>query len=467
MSSVWSSSWFYWAVGVAAGLPVTLIVLTEWQHALERRKSFLAMPVNLLRNYLLPIGALLLLLVKATQIPTSETPVKVVATLFGFVVIVLLLSGVNATVFQSAPEGTWRKRIPAIFVDVARFLLIAIGLAIILSYIWGARIGGLLTALGVGSIVIGLTLQHSVGQIISGLLMLFEQPFRLGDWIESSAARGRVVEVNWRAVHVDTGSGLQITPNSVLAVASFTNLSRPPGAYKIKIPTVFSLDDPPDRVCAMLTRVAGELPQLKPDRAPRTVPLGGIQYRTSIPLRSPADDGDAKATFLRWIWYAARREGLHLDEAVDDFCAPEVVAAALHRVVAPALRLTPADQQKLAPNATVVRYGADEIVEHLGEVPAHMTFIVSGRVRVTAPTEDGALVPVTTLNEGSFLGQTTLTREPVLATARALVEVTAVQIGREHIEELLQQKPLLLQEFGRLIEERRGHVRRALAAADD
>ncbi len=451
MSSVWSSSWFYWAVGVAIGLPVALIVLTEGQHALDRRKNFLARPVSLLRNYLLPLGALLLLLVKATQIPTQETPVKVVATLFGFVVMVLLLSGVNATVFQSAPEGTWRKRIPAIFVDVARFLLIAIGLAIILSYIWGAHIGGLVTALGVGSIVIGLTLQHSVGQIISGLLMLFEQPFKLGDWIETSAAHGRVVEVNWRAVHVDTGSGLQITPNSILAVASFTNLSRPPGTYKIKIPTVFSLDDPPDRVCAMLTRVASELLQLKPDYAPKTVPLGGIQYRTSIPLRSPADDGDAKATFLRWIWYAARREGLHLDEAEDDS----------------ALRLTPEDQQNLALKARVVRYGADEIVEHFGEVPAHMTFITSGRVRVTAPTEDGSLVPVTTLNEGSFLGQTTLTREPVLATARALVEVTAVQIGREHIEEVLQKNPLLLQEFGRLIDERRGHVRRALAAADD
>jgi small-conductance mechanosensitive channel/CRP-like cAMP-binding protein len=467
MSSVWSSSWFYWAVGVSVGLPVALIVLTEWQHALQRRKSFLARPVNLLRNYLLPIGALLLLLVKATQIPTQETPVKVVATLFGFVVMVLLLSGVNATVFQSAPEGSWRKRIPAIFVDVARFLLIAVGLAIVLSYIWGAHLGGLLTALGVGSIVIGLTLQHSVGQIISGLLMLFEQPFKLGDWVETPAARGRVVEVNWRAVHIDTGSGLQITPNSVLAVASFTNLSRPHGAYKIKIPTVFSLEDSPDRVCAMLTRVASELPQLRPDRAPKTVALGGIQYRTSIPLRSPADDGEAKATFLRWIWYAARREGLHLDEADDDFCMPDLVADALRRVVAPALRLTPEDQQDLAPHAAVVRYGADEIVQHLGEVPAHMTFIVSGRVRVTAPTEDGSHVPVTTLNEGSFLGQTALTREPVLATARALVEVTAVQIRRERIEEVLQQKPLLLQEFGRLIEERRGHVRRALAAADD
>jgi CRP-like cAMP-binding protein len=96
-----------------------------------------------------------------------------------------------------------------------------------------------------------------------------------------------------------------------------------------------------------------------------------------------------------------------------------------------------------------------------------MTFIESGRVRVIAPTEDGSLVPVTTLNDGSFLGQTALTRQPVLAEARALVEVTAVQIGREHIEEILQQKPLLLQEFGRLIEERRGHVKRALTAVDE
>jgi small-conductance mechanosensitive channel/CRP-like cAMP-binding protein len=467
MSTVWSSSWLYWAIGIAVGLPASLIALTEWQHALMRRKSFLAGPVGLLRNYLLPVGALLLLLVKATEIPAGETPVKLVGTLFGVLVMVLLLSGVNATVFQAAPEGSWRKRIPAIFVDVARFLLIAIGIAIILSYIWGAHVGGLLTAFGVGSVVIGLTLQNSVGQIISGLLMLFEQPFKLGDWIETTAARGRVVEVNWRAVHIDTGSGLQITPNSVLAVASFTNLSRPPGAHKITIQTVFALEDPPDRVCAVLTRVAAGLPQLKPDSAPKTVPLGGLNYRTSIPLRSPADDGDAKATFLRWLWYAARREGLHLDEADDDICTPDAVADALRMVVAPALRLTSSDQQDLAPHANIVRYGADEMIQRPGEVPARMTFIVSGRVRLTVPTGDGARVPLTTLTEGSFLGQTTLTRQPVLAAAQAAVEVTAVEIEREHIEELLQQKPLLLQELGRLIEDRRGHVKRALAAVDD
>jgi small-conductance mechanosensitive channel len=463
MNDVLTSSWFYWAVGVAVGLPVGLILLTEWQHSLARRKSFLAGPISLLRNYLLPLGALLLLLIKATEIPTRETPVKVIATLFGFVVLVLLLSGVNATLFQAAPEGTWRKRIPAIFVDVARFLLISVGLAIIFSYIWGAHVRGLFTALGITSIVIGLTLQNSVGQIISGLLMLFEQPFRLGDWIQTSTARGRVVEVNWRAVHIDTGSGLQITPNSVLAVASFTNLSRPPGTYKIKVPTVFSEDDPPDRVCAMLSRVAAELPQLKSDSTPKSVPLGGLNYRTSIPLQSPADDSAAKATFLRWVWYASRRDGLHLDEAEDEFGTPELVEDAVRTVVAPMLRLSPTDQQHLTPHASVVRFGADEIIEHVGDVPSRMTFIVSGRVRVTAPSDDGSMVPITTLDAGSFLGQTALTRQPVLADAQALGEVTALQIRREHIEDVLQAKPLLLQELGRLIEERRSHVKQAMA----
>ena len=60
MSSVLDASWFYWSVGIAVGLPVLLILLTELQNALRRRNSYLAKPVGLLRTYILPLGALLL-----------------------------------------------------------------------------------------------------------------------------------------------------------------------------------------------------------------------------------------------------------------------------------------------------------------------------------------------------------------------------------------------------------------------
>jgi small-conductance mechanosensitive channel len=466
MSSVWDAPWFYWAIGVAVGLPVGLVFLTELHNALLRRNSILARPVSLLRNYILPLGALLVLLVKATQVSAEATPVRIVATVFGFVVLVLLLSGLNATLFQGAPEGTWRKRIPSIFLDVARFAIIAIGIGLMFAYIWGADVGRLFAALGITSIVLGLALQNSVGQIISGLLVLFEQPFQLGDWVDTPSARGRVVEVNWRATHIDTGSGLQIMPNSVLAAASFTNLSRPAGAHVTTVPTTFARSDPPDEVCLMLSRVAGTLPQLRPDAVPSSVPAGGIQYKTSIPLRSPADDFAARSTFLRWIWYASRRAGLHLDEAEDDFSTAERLAAAL-RSIGPTLRLSVTDQELLLPYARIVRYGADEPLQFAGQIPNRMTFLVGGRVRLIAAGEGGALIPVRTLEQGDFLGQTTLTREPVSASAHALDEVTVLQIDREHIEDLVARKPVLLQEIGRAIEERRATVRRALAAAGE
>src|SRR5690349_5820694 len=262
MTELLDTNWFYWALGVSLGLPVTLIVLTEVRNTLVRRGSGLARAVGLVRNYIVPLGALLVLLVKANEVSAEATPVRVIATAFGFTVLILLLSGFNATLFQGAPEGSWRKRIPSIFLDVTRFVVIAIGLAMILSYVWGADVGGLFTALGVTSIVLGLALQNAVGQIVSGLLLLFEQPFQLGDWLDTPSARGRVVEVNWRATHIDTGGGgLQIMPNSVLAAASFTNLSRPADAYSISVTSVFGLQDAPDEVCAMLARVAGTLPQ--------------------------------------------------------------------------------------------------------------------------------------------------------------------------------------------------------------
>ena len=151
--------WLYWAIGLAVGLPVALIGLTEWQQLLARRQSALARPVNLLRSYLVPLAALLLLLVKVAQVPAQVTSVRVLATVFGFVVLLLLLSGLNATLFEGAAQGSWRERVPTIFRDVTRFLLIAVGLAMIFSYVWGVRVGGLFTALGVTSVVIGLMLQ--------------------------------------------------------------------------------------------------------------------------------------------------------------------------------------------------------------------------------------------------------------------------------------------------------------------
>jgi small-conductance mechanosensitive channel len=229
---------------VIVGLPIALMVLHELHSTLARRNSAYAKPVGLLRNWILPAGALYLLFRQLEAADADPTWSKVAASLFGFLVMLLLLSGVNAALFGEARSGSWRQRLPGIFVDLGRLILIVLGIGLLLSWVWGANIGGLVTAVGVTSIVIGLAVQSAVGPVISGLLLLFEQPFRIGDWLDTKFGKGRVAEVNWRAVHIDTENGLQVIPNAALAEDSFVNLSRTTAPYfKARAALTFAADD--------------------------------------------------------------------------------------------------------------------------------------------------------------------------------------------------------------------------------
>ena len=86
-----------------------------------RRETPGAKIVLLVRNVLAPLGAILILFSQIPQETGAEvTWAKIAATAFGFVLILVLLNGLNLAVFVTAKRGTWRNRLPSIFVDIAR-----------------------------------------------------------------------------------------------------------------------------------------------------------------------------------------------------------------------------------------------------------------------------------------------------------------------------------------------------------
>jgi hypothetical protein len=260
---------------------------------------------------------------------------------------------------------------------------------------------------------------------------------------------------------LETGSGLQITPNSVLASASFNNLSRPIGQHSLTVTSVFATDDRPDQVCATLIRIASQIPERRTGADPTAIPIAPKQYLTTIPLRSPGDDIAAKATFLRWLWYAARRDGLHLDESADTFSDPDAVAEAIRQVVTPTLRLNVEEQHQMAESSTIQRFGSGELIQAAGTVPDGVSFIVSGTVVLAAETVGAGPTELSRLDEGSSFGHSSLVRHSVMDSAYALGEVTVVQVERDVIEEVVHRNPMLLEIFGRSIAERRAAVAKA------
>ncbi|MFS0894871.1 mechanosensitive ion channel domain-containing protein [Microbacterium sp. 179-I 3D3 NHS] len=459
MDDAFRDGWAWWVIGLALGVPVLLVVLTEVVAALSRRNSPFAKPLRMLRNWVVPAGALFALLAFAIQSPAEQVWTRVVATVFGFLVILVVLSSFNVALFANAKVGSWRERIPTIFVEIARLVLVGVGLALLFSWVWDADVGGLFTALGVGSIVIGLALQNAVGGVISGLLLLFEQPFKIGDWLDAAGVRGRVVEVNWRAVHIETGAGIQIVPNSNLSGAAFTNLSQPEGPHSAETTVKFSTDDPPHEVMALLIEVADALPtKLAGEQA--TVDYAGAgSYAVSIPVAGPADAARTLSVYLSWLWYAARRHRLALDgDATDPLAEPQRLEEAM-RTVAPTLHLKDDDIEAVITGARLERYGVGETVLPSGVVPDEVRVVLSGRAVLALEVDDGR-VEFAAAEQGDLIGQTALTRERTQAVTVAGEILTVVVLPMDTVDSLIRTRPRLAAEIGESLE-----LKRSLAAA--
>jgi small-conductance mechanosensitive channel len=465
VSEFWLQPWFWPAVGVVIGLPVVLLVLSEVQSMLERRGSRASRIVLLVRNYVAPVGALLLLMSQAKYANIELTWTRVVATLFGFLLILVLLNTLNFALFVTAKEGTWRSKVPSIFVDIVRIILIIVCLAVLFSAVWEADVGGLFAALGVGSIVIGLSLQNAVGSVVSGLLLLFEQPFQLGDWLEVGGARGRIVEVNWRAVHIKTARGILVMPTASLAESSFLNLSRKPSPFEFDIIVKFATDDAPQQVIDVCTRVAADLPSAVPGEPATITPLAKGKYEVEVPITSPGENGSSIKAFRTRLWYAARRADLHLDgDLTDNYNTPENIEAAVRRV-APALYLTPEDVLVVAPQSRLERWGAGEVVQHPLTVPDGMRYVVEGTAMIATPIEAGAEVRFGTLDRDDVIGLTALTRQGVSARITATSDLAVLFVPVSVLDGLVKTRPRLARDIGQEIDNRRTLAYAALQAA--
>jgi small-conductance mechanosensitive channel len=462
VSEIFTQPWFWPAVIVSVGLPLTLIALTELANLLVRRGSRAAPIVTLVRNYLVPVAAILVLLAQPGAWEGAGTWPRVVWTIFGLLVIVVTINAINHLVFHRAEKGSWRDRFPSIFSDLIRFVFIVIGIALVFWWVWDADVAGVFAALGVTSIVVGFALQHAVGSVVSGLFLIFESPFELGDWIDKGGTRGRIVEVNWRAIHLDTGNGIVVMPTAELADGSFVNLSRSSEAYAAEKEVEFTTDDPPLRVRALLLDVARDIPLVSPDRAPSVTTAGAASYRVSIPLASPGDEGVVLDTFSTRLWYAARRAGLHLDgDDTDDGNTPERLEAALKKI-APVLGMHADEALGLAPHARLERYAQGESLLRPGEVPTATRFILQGRVTLGVPTDDG-FVQVADLTRDDAVGLTALTRTRTISRALAATEVEVLTLPVSVLDDVVRTHPSLARDIVRENENRVRLARSALS----
>lgn len=123
------------------------------------------------------------------------------------------------------------------FRRVANIVLVMIAAIILLSH-FDVDVSALVTTLGVGSLAIALAAQETLSDTISGLVIVVDRPYRIGDRIEVQDLDtwGDVVDIGLRSTRIRTRDNrMVIIPNSVIGKSLIVNHSYPDTQYRIEI----------------------------------------------------------------------------------------------------------------------------------------------------------------------------------------------------------------------------------------
>jgi small-conductance mechanosensitive channel len=126
----------------------------------------------------------------------------------------------------------------------------------------GVELSVLLGAAGILTVALGFASQTSASNLISGLFLLGERPFSIGDSITVGETTGQVLSVDLLSVKLRTFDNLFVrVPNESLIKSEITNLTRNP-IRRINIDLVLSYDEDFDRVRELLYTMAIEDPDV-------------------------------------------------------------------------------------------------------------------------------------------------------------------------------------------------------------
>jgi len=459
-----------WIALLAIGFPLLTIGLGLMRTRLRRSGSPLLSTVANLQNLVLPMGVLYFFVVFVLGSDQEGLAAKTLLTIALLTGLYAALDFTSDVVFGVAPEGSWRAHTPKLLRDIVIILLIGVGTLIVLSLVWEQDVTAIATALGVGSIVIGLALQETLGNAMSGIALLMERPFQEGDFIEVDGVEGTVKEINWRATRLEDRWGdIIVIPHSITSAAKIRNNTSTTERDAVLIEVGFGYEHPPADVKKMLLDMLNETEGVlsEPPPSVKTGSYGdsSVNYRMSFYIAHPLQKLVVSDRVMTRVWYAAQRAGIKIPFPIrtvyhHDADTPPSDARksqALHtagRVFAGG-ELDASALDQWGRGSEIRQFTDGESVLRQGEDGASLFLVISGTIELDV-TRHGRRLTFLELSHGDVFGETTLlpgSRSPY--GARAVGDASVLAVDSEIVHTIARERPSVAIQLGQIIDQRR------------
>ena len=153
---------------------------------------------------------------------------------FGIAAVVLgavfFIRIVKILVFEYLFLNSMNVGVPVLLVNLVTLMISIFVAAWLSTSVFGVRWAPLIATSAFVSVVMGLALQDTLGNLFSGVALQFDKPYEIGDWIEIHGTNGtfigEVYEITWRATTLYGMLDEVITvPNRVIGQSEISNFS--------------------------------------------------------------------------------------------------------------------------------------------------------------------------------------------------------------------------------------------------
>jgi small-conductance mechanosensitive channel len=141
---------------------------------------------------------------------------------------------------------------------IIRYFILVLGLIIVMQTV-GINLSTLTILAGALGVGIGFGLQNITNNFVSGIIILFERPIKVGDRIQVGDVYGDVVSISMRSTTVVTNDNISvIVPNSEFISSTVVNWSHTDRNVRFNIPVGVAYKEDPEKVRDILLEIAGK-----------------------------------------------------------------------------------------------------------------------------------------------------------------------------------------------------------------
>lgn len=378
-------------------------------------------------------------------------------------------------VFAKTIKGT----VPRLLTHFFSLIVYVIALFIIIGKVFGQELTGIWATSGVMALVLGFALRNMILDLFTGLAVNIEMPYKIGDWIQIHTntpkpdLNGQVIDINWRATRLrDEERKVIIIPNSLMSsyiISNFTQSNK-----RVRFETVVRLDnsitvEKAKRIIQSAAKQAtnndGFFKEPEPSVVVDATNEFGVVYKVRYWInpwkgiyptnaRDKVNASIIKNLSLLGLTPSFPGERIYYSslEGITEETGTTEYKAKLLRKISLFNSLSEAEINDLAEKISEKSFAAKQNLMEIGEQGDSMFILSEGILDVMVKRDNESLQKVGEINPGEYFGEMSLlTGEPRSATVTAATDIVALEIKKDHVENLFKKRPSIMEDISNTV----------------